>query len=220
MNFLQLCQRLAAEAQIAGTVSSVSGQSGILKNVVDWVVESDRRVQLEFDDWDFRWLDFSFSTVAGTRDYPLSALGLRHVNLDSLRLHTGDSSLAWAPTPYTFLRWGQIYRPPRYDPADTGKPTAATVTPPNSLRLSPTPDAAYTVSGFGVREVVSLEGNADEPLYPVAYHLLPVWRALMDWGGYFNAPEAQARGAQEYELLLRKAVRDLLPFREDVVRCE
>ena len=70
MNYLDLCKRLAQESGIsgAGPATTVS-QTGQLKRVVDWTSQAWQDIQKMRTDWLFMSKEFTFNTVAATRDY-------------------------------------------------------------------------------------------------------------------------------------------------------
>ena len=71
--YLDLCQQLVEDAGISGTFTSVAGQSGEFKRVVDWIARATTEVEGLWFNWDFLHVFHSFSTVIGVRDYPAPA---------------------------------------------------------------------------------------------------------------------------------------------------
>ncbi|RLC09555.1 MAG: hypothetical protein DRI24_21580, partial [Deltaproteobacteria bacterium] len=65
MNFLQLCKRLRQEAGLTGSgPSTVVDQTGISKQIVDWVNTAYVDVLSQHANWHFMQDDFSFNTTA------------------------------------------------------------------------------------------------------------------------------------------------------------
>ena len=69
----------------------------------------------------------------------------------------------------------------------------------------------YVVSGEYQRAVASLAANGDYPIYPAEYHLLAVYRAMMDHGAYVGGPEVEVRGRRKYNQMLLQMEMTQLP---------
>ena len=77
--------------------------------------------------------------------------------------------------------------------------------------LGPVPNAVYTVNGEYQRAVTTLTANADTPIYPSEYHMLPVYRAMMSYGRYTGASEVYEDGKNNYARMLSEMERTQLP---------
>lgn len=69
--YLQLCQQTQKACGITGNpVASVTGQTGMLANLVRWVADADVAIQRVATNWDFLYkTDFSVATVQGSSEY-------------------------------------------------------------------------------------------------------------------------------------------------------
>lgn len=217
MNFLQLCQRLRQEAGIPGTgPAAVSNQTGELKRVVDWVSYAYQDIQNLHNNWEFLRFDFSFPTIASTQEYAPSAVSLDELSAwkrDSVRCYRTSTGVT-DETFMTFMDWPS-FRDSRLFGANrsvTGKPIEFSIRPSNkAMALFGIPDAVYTMVGEYWKRAQSMSENTDEPLIPSQFHMIIVWRALMEYATYENAPEAYAKGESNYRRMLVKLEGDQLP---------
>ena len=71
--FLELCQRTASECSTSLTgPSGVSGQTGRLGQIVNWVQAAWFDIQTRFDDWLFMRFGFTLDTTSGDGEYAYS----------------------------------------------------------------------------------------------------------------------------------------------------
>ena len=213
MNFLALCQRLRQEAGISGTgPTAVTGQSGMLKRVVDWVTAAYEDIQNRHATWRFLREDFSFSTIASTQEYTPASIPITdHAQWieEDIRIYqnVGDEFLLHDP-PWDEFRLAYMYGSNR---TLTGKPIAVAVKPKNNgLHLWPIPDAVYTCAGeyYTIPDVMSADG--DTPAFPARFHMAIVWRALMFYGAWAAAMEKYDHGENEFDILFPQLENDQL----------
>ena len=70
--YLQICQDTQSTCSITGnSITSVTGQSGILAKLVRWVADADVAIQRLHTDWDFLYdtSTFSETLVQGSSEY-------------------------------------------------------------------------------------------------------------------------------------------------------
>lgn len=210
--FLELSQRLRQEAGISGTgPSSVTGQTGEMKRVVDWISAAYEDVQIKHPCWQFLRTEFSFSTIASTSAYLPSAVSLtEHADWIEQNLTCYLTSVA-DEQPLDVIPWDEFKGAYQIGTISTGRPSIAAIKPDKSLIFWPTSDAAYTIRGEYYKRAQSMTANADEPLFPARFHLILVWRALMLYGAQESAPEVYAHGLNEYRRMMNALSRDQLP---------
>lgn len=214
MTFLELVQRLRQECGAGGSgPSTVVGQSGEAKRLVDWTASAWLDIQRRHNEWEFMRSAFSVATVANDDTYTAadcSVTNLRNWHLDTFKLYltslgvSDECPLIQIP----YADWYFVY--------GTGAQTAArpihcTVKPDRSIALGPKPDAIYTLSGEYQSSAVTLAADADEPSLPEEYHDIIVYAAMMKYGRYEGAGEVYADGQNQYRRLLRDLERTQLP---------
>jgi hypothetical protein len=201
MNFLQLCQRVAQESgTVPGTddPSTVTGQEGRLKRIVDWTSQAYLDIQRLHTTW--RWLqeDFSGSTIAGTQSYDAAALNIASrfshwLHLNEARQCTfsiyktsegqaGEGLL-------TYREWRDFRQTLNIGTHDNNKPVCFTVDPNNNIVFYPTPDDAYTIRGVYQKAPQTLAADGDEPEMPEQHHMAIVWKALLYLGTFDEGAE-------------------------------
>ncbi|MDR5867927.1 phage adaptor protein [Halomonas koreensis] len=189
MTFLELCQRLRQEVGAAGTgPAAVTGQHGEYQRLIGWVAQAWREIQLERRNWRFAWAEASVALDPDFREYSPPADIDRW---DAATLRAGSH-------PLVELEW-EIFRE-RYR-SDSGRdhPTVITRMPNGNLRLDTPPPAANTTLSFEYfRTPQTLAANGDTPRMPGHYHMLIVYRAMLSYALYENAPEV-AQKAQRGE---------------------
>lgn len=217
MNFLALAQRVRQECDAAGTgPSTVSGQTGELKNIVDWTAEAYRQIcQLNNGAWKFLESDFSVNTVIGQAAY-----------LPTACTDTNLSAAIGSATVGSFKRWklvdsdtadstfrcylqslglsdnriirsyGYGYYRDRFQlqTIPNAQPVEFAIRPrDNAILIGPAPDAVYVITGQYYRIPPALAANSDTPVLPDDYHMAIVWKAAIMYAG-----DQQDRGLYQH----------------------
>lgn len=65
-----------------------------------------------------------------------------------------------------------------------GIPSYFTITPEGDLQLYPVPDQEYRLEFFPPKNIQTLQADADVPTLDEEYHMMIVWKALMDYAMY------------------------------------
>lgn len=214
MNFLQLCQKLRSEASIPGTgPTTVIGQTGQLKRIVEWIQEAYESIQNEHKMWEFLQGDVSFNTIIGQAEYTQTSAGLTDMltwKTDDFRIYesVSDESFLFYE-PWQTFRLAYQFGSMRLQ---TAKPTVITVKPNNSIVLWPIPNSnTATVDGQYYKEPDVMSADLDVPVFQSNFHMAIVWKALMFYGADLGAPDVYAHGYEEYKKALKKMERQYLP---------
>jgi len=219
-NFLELCQRTAREAGIAGIGPSTTlGQTGELANVVRWVQSAYREIQNRHGGhWRFLRHGFTLDTVADTDTYAFTAAtdsttASAITRFSSWRFQdrikpptifltsAGSGTQTWM----IFAKWepfGQIYQFSNQIPA---YPAHITIKFTDEIVLGPIPNDIYTVTGEYWRSAQELAADDEVPEMPIQFHDLIVWYAIEHYG--YN--EAAAESLAHAEVMQRKYMRQL-----------
>jgi hypothetical protein len=217
MTYLQLFQRAHQESGIAGAApSAVTGQTGKLLKLVNWVADAWTQIQLERDNWLFMWKEFTFDTVADTRDYLASDYSITDLALwdrnsfliYKTSLDTSDQNFLMYNA---YPQWRQDYRQ-GMAARPTDRPQLFTILPNNKVRFEPMPDAAYTIDGEYKRVTQLFSADGDVPTgLPDDFHMIIVWQALKFYGFYEDAPDVLDMAETFYDNLLVRLEEQQLP---------
>ena len=179
MTFLELCQRLRQEVGAAGAgPASVTGQHGEYARLVSWVQQAWREIQLSRHQWRFAWAQASVPVASDFRNYFLPA------DLDVWDKATIEcngrkiNALPWADFRQRYAQGsGESY--PRF----------ITQMPDRTLALDTTPDQDGQITFEYWRTPQALTEGGITPRLPERYHMIIVYRAMLYYGLYENAPE-------------------------------
>jgi hypothetical protein len=219
MTYLQLCQRARQEAGIAGSgPSAVTGQSGKLLKLVDWVSQAWTDIQLKRPNWNFMWSSFSFDTIASQRDYLASGLASP---ITDLSLWDRDSFLIYKTSLdandqnelvyLEYPRWRDGYRA-RMEVRAEDRPQMFTILPNNQIRFEPVSDVPYTIDGEYKRTAQVLAADADVLTnFPDDFQLIVVWQALKYYAFFEDAPEVLDEAETMFDNLLVRLEAEQLP---------
>jgi hypothetical protein len=201
MNFLQLCQRLRQEAGGSGDgPPSVLNQQGENRLYVTWINQAWQEIQNYRTDWGFHWAELSQPITQGNSTVLLPA-DLRTLRGESLHIDGQQVEV---------VSWERMQRMRRQALA-SGRPSICAQAPNGQLYLDRETDADYTLSGDYYTTPQSLTDNGDVPLLPDHYHPLIVYKAMMLYAGYENAPEVFTAGQLHYQQMLADLEQDQLP---------
>lgn len=215
MTFLELCKRLRMESGMAGTGPvTVTGQTGEIGRVVDWVKSAYEDIQNLNASWNFLLQSFTFPTVAAKQDYSASDISITDLaswkadSDEDFTIYSSYSDESWLTlTDWSSFRQLYLFGSAR---STTGRPSSLSVKPNRALWLYPIPNAVFTVTGQYYRKDY-LVADADEPLVPVDYQLAIVWKGLMYFAAYSAASDLYAHGDREYKNIIRKMRMTELP---------
>ena len=179
MTFLELCQRLRKEVGAAGNgPASVSSQAGEYARLVSWIETAWHELQ-NSRNWAFDWAKGAVELNAMDTVYPLPA------DFDLWRAET----LRFKGFAVEVLPWSQM--------SQVGNDTFACVaqSPDGLLHTNATPEVGGDLTFEYFRTPQRLINNTDTPRMPERFHMAIVYRAMIQYGLYENAPEVvqQAR---------------------------
>ncbi len=196
MNYLALVQSLHNEAKLAGSApSGVAAQTGRAADLVRWVAEAWNDIQRAKDGrWKWMLGEYTLDTVASDNSYAytdatdvddsaaisrfkrweLDSRELPHIYLvsDGEATEREMQFLDWRDWRYYYLRGTH----------DAAYPAALSVDRNDNLRVGPTPDGIYRISGTYWKSLQTLAADTDTPEMPADYHMLIVWRAITKFG--------------------------------------
>ena len=188
MTFLELCQRVGEESGTvaAGQPTTVTGQTGRLKTIVQWTAEAYQRIQTMRSNWLWLETEFEEDTIAGTARYTPASWGFTRFAgwmVSGDETDPGFSIYASAigvadEGPLSFLAWRNWYVTQTRGVRENAKPTYFTISPAKEFCLSPTPDQVYVVRGRYRKGPQVLAANGDIPEMPEHYHMGIVSYAL------------------------------------------
>ncbi|MCB1341381.1 MAG: hypothetical protein KDK24_10020 [Pseudooceanicola sp.] len=225
--FLHLCQKVAERSgtiPVLGQPEALTGQSGRLQRIINFVILAHDEVQRARSDW--RWLitEFSSDVISGVQSYDAAALGIS--SRFSRWIHRGDDgrdtfSLYLAADGQAtegylrYIDWSDFRHNYMIGSAatETGKPTYISENDQRKLVLWPTPDAAYTLRGRYRKGAVTWT-SADaalSPEFPEDFHEIIVWRALMNLASFDEANEQFPMFADAHDRLKGQLVNDQTP---------
>lgn len=144
----------------------------------------------------FALTDFG-SWLAATREYQPSAYKVSAGQI-------AENPLTWLD----YDRFRQMFT--------VGTHTAAplvywSIAPNGDFLVGPTPDEAHVVRADYVKDHVALAADADVPTLPSRFHMIIVWRALREYGGFDAASEVWQRADGNYRSMLPALSQAQLP---------
>lgn len=223
MTYLQMVQRLARECGVAKTTtapSTVTGQTGELARLCDYIAQAWLEIQMERNDWEWMRETATFTTTASQQTYTLA-----NIETATTSSFTAAAFGWWKPDSFrVYLTSSGVQNETLMDHMeyDTfrnyyllgsrksafARPVAVAVTPGKGLSFGLGPDADYTVAGEFYHTPTALSSDSDEPDFNARYHMLVVFRGMRQYAEYESAPEVFARAERGYTLLYNRLLAD------------
>jgi hypothetical protein len=207
MTFLELCQSLAQEADINGGATlptTVAGQTGELRRVVDWVKQSWRSIQGKRH-WDWMWQRPTLTMLAGTSSLAGTIPEERYLK-DRLYVPTAGQ-LGRFPE---FMPWDMFTKMyPFIQPGPTF--SVWSIAPDHSIRVDVqvTADVDFNVERYALP--TELTADSDVPGLPSDLHMLIVWRALVKYANFDGAGDQRTTAIEEFNEMEAQLVERCLP---------
>lgn len=205
--YLELCQTVIRECGITGTLSAVTGNTGMLNKVVHWVADADLETQSRWFDWDFLHVStWSANTVIGTAAVAAPAtLGVWDVDSFYLNYSLATNS---SLTVLDYKDWRKNYR---QGVKTNDEPSNVVIKPDQSLILEPPPDAIYSLTADYWKRPAKPTLTSDTSPIPEEYERIIVARAMMFYAIDTGSNEIMVSAQIEYDDLLDKLEAKYLP---------
>lgn len=198
MNYLQLCQRLVRETGIADSgPSSVSGQTGDMKRVVDWVNDSWVKIQSLRKNWYWMWAQNTLNLAEGSSTLTPA---LAFERIDFLR---ADGALLQEIDYDDFAR--------AYPTLPSNRPSAYCILPNGTIQFNAVANKAYSVTYDYFKSPTYFVNGTDTPAIPERYRMLIVWDSLRQYAQFDDAPELERKAVLNWDDMLADLERDQLP---------
>jgi len=179
MTYLELCQRLRQEVGAAGAgPASVTGQHGEYARMVSWIPQAWREIEVSRHQWRFDWAEASVPVEADFRQYSPPA------DLDRWDAET----LVCNGRPLVAMSW-ELFRKNHLEDSGQAYPQILTQKPDLTLVLDTVPKQDGQITFEYWRTPQKLTEGGATPRLPERYHMIIVYRAMLYYGLYENAPE-------------------------------
>jgi hypothetical protein len=204
MTFLDLCQSLRQEVGAAGSgPASVQAQHGEYARLVSWIQQAWREIQLSRERWLFAWAEASINVEPEFRTYsPPSDLRV-----------WDEGTIRCNGLPLKVLTWPE-FRGRFAQDSEQVSPSFVAQRPDGVLVLDTTPETSGEIAFEYWRTPQALALGADVPRLPDQYHLVIVYRAMLFYGLYENAPEMVQAARSGEAGLHRDMTQTQLPIAE------
>ena len=205
MNFLTMTQALKRESGLSGTgpvaYATASGDDVRLFNWINWAA---RDIVLAREDWRFRRGAATCASTTSQANTAATAFGL--TDFASWK----DATRFYKPSAYRIsdgaaseheLLWMDYDNFRKMFTIGTQSPGAAqywSISPTEEFLLGPAPDTAHFIRADYVKDYTDMASDAATPAIPTRFHMLIVWRALMEYGGFDAAGEVYQRAEKNY----------------------
>lgn len=209
MNFLELVVDLRRECSVAGNGPvSLNDNRAEYQRLIQWVRQANTEIQGKYTNWKFLWSEHQFDTQADKSRYVAFEDipgDIRQYRPLSFQCNGERLNLA---------NWYD-YRDSK-PPNEYGEPLYCIIVPNNDLQLYPIPDKPYPISYEYYRNPQVLMEADDQPLIPTTWHKVIVYRGMMMYADYENAPEIKQAGIDGLSVLMPQLEAAQLPKQEDM----
>lgn len=122
---------------------------------------------------------------------------------------TADPSTYWS---LDWLEYEEFQRRFIATQVPDGQPRWWSVSPTKQLLIAPAPDSAdYSVRADYWARPTELVVDDDEPAMPEQFHMLIVWRALLEVASFDAAPEVETRAVRNLKTIWTDLIEDQAP---------
>lgn len=211
--FLELCTEFHRDLGMGGSLSAVSGQTGMLSRVVNWIADADYKIKTSRGDWNFMWAEGTRTLALGTATYdPPTLLG--KFDVSSFWIDSGTDDAA----PVSHVPYREYMHSHKHVNIDADSPDFLTVRPDQKYTIVPTPDSATDgkVLSFDYWKVPTrLANNSDVSAIPLQFHEIIIWRAKMYHAAWRRDNGSYAEAQTEFARMFLELVAHSSPSQEN-----
>lgn len=173
-------------------MTAVTGQTGALRRITQYVADAWLEIQTARRDWTFRWAEFSKTLTAGSQVYNLqTAIAGGQILLSTNQFTIEKASDNTTRHRLTLLDYSYFENLYGAQVIQAGNPLYMAIQPDGqNVKFDVTLDADYILKGKYLTAPQTLAANTDTPTgLPDAYHLAIFYRALMKWAEFEEAQQ-------------------------------
>lgn len=207
MNYLELVQAVKRESGLgaASSIVGIASAQGDDLRMFDWVNWAARDITLAREDW--RWRR-GMATLPSTTSITNAASAFSLTDFASWKGEAREykpsayrvSDGVATEKPLTWLEYDQFRKMFFTGTHATGNLQYWSISPAEEFLVGPTPDSAHFIRADYIKDYTDMTADSDIPLIPARWHMLIVWRALMEYGGFDAATEVYQRAERNYTL--------------------
>lgn len=208
--YLSLCVKLRQEVGVAGTgPTTVTGQTGMFKKIVDWVADADVDIQTKYLDWGFLLGEHSVSTISGVKDYAKPS-DFCLWDYESFYIdRTEDTYKNLIQMDY--VEWRRSHR---NGTKTNSQPSWFIIKPDKDIILESPPDGVYALTADYYKTPTRMTANTSTSLIPTKFDRLIIARAKIYYAEHENATEVMQGALTEYADLMGRLESLYLPGQE------
>lgn len=215
------------ECGITGTgPTAVTGQTGQLEKVVNWVADAWNDIQMRNIHWRWMRCGFTFNTSASDGTYAYTDVTDTKTSAVIARFARWWADDASAPfkcyltsagvsaqyrleyIPYENFKYHYKFGAQQ---SLTGRPVHVSVDDDDQIVIGPNPDAIYTITGDFQRGPQTLTADGTTPDMPSRFHDLIVYYGMQRYAGASIAPEVMAIADLQVSRLMPALEQSQLP---------
>jgi hypothetical protein len=216
--FLELCQQVHEECGVGGTISTVVGQTGMLRRIVNWVVKADMKIQSRKSNWKFLWAEWEVELIEGFSEYkPPDDISMFNEKSFWKDVGTDDA------VHMKFVKYDDYRDSLRQQYTENDESEYVVLKPNGKLLFVPAPDtgdAGKYVSSEYWRSPIRLVNNNQVSVIPVQFHDLIVSQAKVYHAEYRHDTGAYNAAYIEHETRYPDLKAHSLPGQEDQNKSE
>jgi hypothetical protein len=203
-----MAQRVGRESGRSGvSIATVTGNTGESQMICDWTADQWRNLQMEPFNW--RWMRQTTVGQLVLNTYDHTPLSLGASGFERWVPETDDYKVTAYEASNTANEWKLTYTPYEQFRAQylvgspvSGPPQFWAIAPTGDFLVGPKPDlSTYFVRADYFIQPTELTVDGDVPAMPQQFHMLIVWRAVMQAAGFDAAPETYQRAQDNADLL-------------------
>jgi len=148
---------------------------------------------------------FSTGDQVFIKDYEYYVVnGVQSFDFSTFKYYKKSEGANWK-TPLQYLPYDQ-FQEKAADYSDSSDPVYVTTTPKKSLRIWPAPDDDFILVADSFLKPQSMAVNGDIPILPENFHMMIVWKALIDYAGFEESSAIFKFAAIRYDAFYEQLV--------------
>lgn len=198
---------------MGGSLTAVTGQTGMLARVVEWIAKADYKICSLHPDWDFMWAEGEQTLSEGGSPYTVTS-GLHRYDRKSFWIDSGTDDAA----PLRCVDYREYQRTVKHLNTDNDYPDYVVIAPDRDLIVYPDTDATNAgkkISFDYWKVATALAADGDYSVIPEPYQEIIIWRAKMYHAAMRHDNGAYEEAQAEFTRMLFELEAEYWPGREN-----